>query len=68
MQEKRFEAEKGKKLLLSQFLLESNALLTPTEHSSSYLNVDATSHESLQLKYFSSEAVWRLMQYLMLLF
>ena len=50
MQKKRFESEKEKVIISHRFLRDSNAILKPGERNSSCLNVDETSHESLQAK------------------
>ena len=51
-------------MINQRFLWIIKAISTPKEHDSSFLNIDPTSHESLQLKQLSHKAVWRLMQYL----
>ena len=60
MYEKQFKDEKV--LISRTFLWDRNVILTLTECNSSCLKVDVTSHESLQLKQFFNESVWRLMQ------
>ena len=54
---------KGKVNINQMFVADSDVISAPKKCNSSSFKVDATSHESLQLKQFSNDIVWRLMQY-----